>query len=91
MTFTNSRENMKQALVLANEQICSCIEYMPDKIIVSTRGSHFLFDGMFCVSSFTDSSANKFFKHANDFPMGYFWPMPNFDHEKFPFLITCGD
>ena len=23
--------------------------------------------------------------------MGYFWPMPNFDIDRFPFLITCGD
>ena len=89
--FNPSRENLKQAIVLENEQICSCYEYAFDKLIVSTRGTHFLFDGMFQVAQFSDNSANKFFKNASDFPMGYFWPMPNFDVDRFPFLVTCGD
>ena len=48
--FNPSRENLKQAILLENEQICSCYEYAYDKIIVSTRGTHFLFDGMFQVA-----------------------------------------
>ena len=48
--FNPSRENLKQAILLENEQICSCYEYAFDKIIVSTRGAHILFDGMFQVA-----------------------------------------
>ena len=48
--FNSSRENLRQAIVLENEQICSCYEYAYDKLIISTRGTHFLFDGMYQVA-----------------------------------------
>ena len=89
--FTNARENLKQAMLIENEQICSFIEYRNERVIASTRGTHYLFEGACCVASFSDNSPNKYFKNANDFPMGYFWTMPGFDPEKFPFLVTCGD
>ena len=70
------------SIIIEKDQVCSCYEYAPNKIIASTKNSIHLFADNNWVTSFSDNdSTSKYFKNSNDYPMGYFWAMPGFDEE----------
>ena len=98
-TFSSKRDVLmtekgaiESAIILRKEYVNSCLEFAPNQLIIATRSSLHVYDGLQCtrlISSHSMSS-NTYMHSGIDSAMGYFWVLPGFHPEHFPFIAISG-